>query len=254
MFTKEEINGEAGDVEIIEEDASVITAETVAASTTKLTHSQQSLYEELARLSRQEGYAWISNQRLMEKYKVSHVTIIAWIKRLESMGLIRVERTRRSRKIFLLAQASQSDLTLRVKKPYSESKESLVSRVKNLYPNINTMKKEDKKKEEDIQRIFDAWREHLNHPNAKLDEKRRKYISARLKDFTADELCLVPAGAKMSAFHMGANDRRRKYDSIQVLFRDADQVEHFISLAPKPKKEPVMTDFDREMLSLIRRD
>lgn len=224
-----------------------------------LTHSQQLLYEELARLSRQEGHAWINNQRIAEKYQITRLTAIRWIKKLETLGLVRVERGGRSRKIFVVAPGDRvehthvNDDTLRVSKCYSESIKMIPLRVSKCYPNINTMKKEDKKKEEDIQRIFDAWREHLNHPNAKLDEKRRKFISARLKDFTPDELCLVPAGAKMSSFHMGANDRRRKYDSIPVLFRDADQVEFFISLAPKPRKPVEMSDWDREMLSLMQK-
>ena len=219
-----------------------------------LTHSQQTLYQELARLSQQEGYAWISNQRIAEKYQITRLTAIRWIKKLEKLGLIKVERGGRSRRIFVLApgEAVKKDDTLRVSKCYPESIKMIPLRVSKCYPNINTMKREIK--ENDVQRVFDAWREHLNHPNAKLDEKRKKVISARLKDFTADELCLVPAGAKMSAFHMGANDRRRKYDSIPLLFRDADQVEHFISLAPKPKAVREMSDYDKERLMRVRRD
>jgi len=93
--------------------------------------------------------------------------------------------------------------------------------------------------------VFQHWKTTLNHLKAKFDSKRKKLIEARLKDFSVDDLKAAIDGCRLSSFHQGDNDRFRKYDGIKVIFRDAEQIEHFMELAngipdrnvAAPKKE-----------------
>lgn len=76
--------------------------------------------------------------------------------------------------------------------------------------------------------VFEHWRSTLK-PRAKLDDKRRKKIAARLKEgFTAEQLKQVVDKAKLSPHHSGQNDRGRTYQDIHTIFRDAAQVEAFL--------------------------
>jgi hypothetical protein len=82
--------------------------------------------------------------------------------------------------------------------------------------------------------VFDHWRAVMGHGRAQLDGKRRRRINAALKaGYSAGDLIAAIDGCKASAFHMGANDRSTKYDGIDVIFRDADQIDKFIANAPR---------------------
>ena len=80
--------------------------------------------------------------------------------------------------------------------------------------------------------VFNHWQQAMNHPRAKLDDKRRKKIAARLKDgYTVDDLKAAVDGCKKSPHHMGQNDTRTVYDDIELICRDASHVDKFIALA-----------------------
>jgi hypothetical protein len=86
--------------------------------------------------------------------------------------------------------------------------------------------------------VFDHWRREHGHQKAKLDQKRRARISARLKDFTADQLCSAITNAKNDPFLMGEDPRaNRKFDGIETLLRDTTQVERLLELdKPQPRR------------------
>jgi hypothetical protein len=80
--------------------------------------------------------------------------------------------------------------------------------------------------------VFAHWRHVMGHDKARLDDKRRRRIKAALKHgYSTAELCAAVDGCKSSAWHMGANDRSTRYDGIDVVFRDADQIDRFAQLA-----------------------
>jgi hypothetical protein len=84
----------------------------------------------------------------------------------------------------------------------------------------------------EVTEVFEFWRSTLSNGRAKLDEKRRKAIRARLLDgYSVDELKLAILGCRFSEFHQGENDRRRRYCSITLICRDADRVEQFLEIA-----------------------
>ena len=91
-----------------------------------------------------------------------------------------------------------------------------------------------------VQEVFEHWQREWGHPEAKLDDKRRKRISARLKDFTVDQLCHAISGFKHSAWHCGTDPKGdgKVYDGLQTLLRDNAQVEEGMRLFRNPPKQP----------------
>jgi hypothetical protein len=87
----------------------------------------------------------------------------------------------------------------------------------------------------DVSRVFDHWREAMNHPGAKLGERGKK-IRTRLADYTADQLCQAIDGCKASAFHMGENERGTVYDGIALIFKSNEQIEKFMQMAQTPQR------------------
>lgn len=80
--------------------------------------------------------------------------------------------------------------------------------------------------------IFSYWQQIMEHPRAKLDAKRRKKISDRLRDgYTEDDLRKAIEGCKKSPHHMGKNEHGTVYDGLELICRDAEHVDRFIAIA-----------------------
>lgn len=86
----------------------------------------------------------------------------------------------------------------------------------------------------DVQQVFDHWRQTWAHPQAKLDDKRRKLIRLRLRDYSPDLLCRAISGYRNSPHHTGQNDRSTVYDDIGLLLRDAAHVDAGLRFADQP--------------------
>ncbi|QRS18169.1 replication protein [Klebsiella oxytoca] len=83
-----------------------------------------------------------------------------------------------------------------------------------------------------VRQVFAHWQTEHHHLTAKLDDKRRKRIKARLAEgFTADELCRAISGAKGDPWLMGKNPSKKRYDGVETILRDAAQVERLRDLA-----------------------
>jgi len=86
-----------------------------------------------------------------------------------------------------------------------------------------------------VKEVFKYWQQIMDHPRAKLDDKRKGKIKKRLQDgYTVDDLQRAVDGCKRSPHHMGENDRGTVYDDIELICRDASRVEKFIALASQP--------------------
>lgn len=82
--------------------------------------------------------------------------------------------------------------------------------------------------------IFSYWQKVMNSPRAKLDKKRIDRIRAGLKlGYTPRELCEAIKGCSRSPWNMGQNDRNTKYNSLELILRDADHIDKFMELADK---------------------
>ena len=86
--------------------------------------------------------------------------------------------------------------------------------------------------------VFAYWQSVMGHPRAKLGDGDRKKINERLtKDgFTVQDLKDAVDGCKASPHHMGQNDTRTVYDSMELIFRNTSKVNSFIALKDKPPR------------------
>lgn len=89
---------------------------------------------------------------------------------------------------------------------------------------------------EEVKEIFEYWKKIMKHKRAKFSGDRIIKIKARLKEgFTVAECKKAIDGCANSSYHMGNNDDKKKYDSIDLIFRKADKLEWFINNNHKPK-------------------
>jgi len=81
-----------------------------------------------------------------------------------------------------------------------------------------------------IELIFEHWKKIMKHPKAILSEERKKKIRARLNDGYSFEQCIKAInGCAASSYHMGNNEGKTVYDSIDLIFRNASKIESFMA-------------------------
>jgi hypothetical protein len=86
-----------------------------------------------------------------------------------------------------------------------------------------------------VEVVFAYWAAKLHHPAALLDRKRERRLMARLRESAGDwgQLCYAVDGAMRDDWLMGrAVNSPRKYDGIETIFRDREQVERLAELCP----------------------
>lgn len=87
---------------------------------------------------------------------------------------------------------------------------------------------------DEVQRLFEHWKATHDHEGAKLTPNRRRIIRDALKHYSFNDLYRAIGGYSYSKFHKGDNDRRQRYDWIETILRDAQQIERGIELWRKP--------------------
>lgn len=103
---------------------------------------------------------------------------------------------------------------------------------------------------DEIHHIFAHWKMVMNHPNSKLDQKRRTIIAKALKfGYGVDELCDAITGCSYTAHNIGNNDRGQRYDGLHIILRDGDQIDRFIHNCKFPPRP--ITAADRLSMSNI---
>ncbi len=99
---------------------------------------------------------------------------------------------------------------------------------------------------DEIAEVFGYWQERLGKQRSQLDAKRTKAIKARLVDgYTVDDLKLAVDGILLDPHKMGANDRQRKFDDIELACREAANVDALIELATNGNTAPARRSSDR---------
>ena len=88
--------------------------------------------------------------------------------------------------------------------------------------------------------VFEHWKLTWGHPGANLDTKRRRRIEARLKRFTAAQVCDAITGFRNSPWHCGTDPKGSGtvYDGIDTLLRDDGQIETGLRLLAHPPRPP----------------
>lgn len=85
-------------------------------------------------------------------------------------------------------------------------------------------------KQDPVQELFAYWQEVMQSPRSVLDDKRRKAIRTALKNgHSPDDLRRAIRGCSKTPHNMGQNDRREKYNGIELILRSADQIDRFIA-------------------------
>jgi hypothetical protein len=86
-----------------------------------------------------------------------------------------------------------------------------------------------------VHKIFGHWKSIFEHPQAILDNKRRKLISQALKSgFSVKQLCDAIIGCSKTQHNMGQNFTHQRYDGLHIILRSADQIERFIRNCAHP--------------------
>ena len=93
---------------------------------------------------------------------------------------------------------------------------------------------------EDVEHVFAYWREIMNKgTRAQLSPERKELIGSAIHDYTLETCLEVIRGCSLSAFHMGGNKQRKRYDSLDLIFRNSDKIEGFLQIAEdNPFVEP----------------
>lgn len=81
----------------------------------------------------------------------------------------------------------------------------------------------------EVRRVYDYWREKRGKTRSnyeRISDGRRKKIQARLREFTADDLCRAIDGIALDPW-----EGRALQDDLTVVFRSTEQVDKFLELA-----------------------
>ncbi len=99
------------------------------------------------------------------------------------------------------------------------------------------LKKEQRAKaakvsDEDIDLVYDYWVMLLRpgrHRVPRMDDKRHLKVASAIHDYGVEECMRAIDGCSRSDFHMGRNRQNKKYDDLELIFRDQDHIERFLS-------------------------
>lgn len=120
------------------------------------------------------------------------------------------------------------------------TQEALASKEKNKEKEKEKNKETEKVHfvENPVDEVFSYWKQIMNHPNAKLDKKRKIIIQGALKSgYEVEQLCQAITGCSYTAHNMGENERGERYDGLHVILRDANQIDRFIGNYLNPPKK-----------------
>jgi hypothetical protein len=75
------------------------------------------------------------------------------------------------------------------------------------------------------------------HPRARPGAKERKKIRDRLKErHSVEDLCKAIDGCHRSPHHCGQNERGTKYQSLELIMRDASHIQQFLEVPSDPPR------------------
>ncbi|WP_220274745.1 helix-turn-helix domain-containing protein [Trinickia dinghuensis] len=88
-----------------------------------------------------------------------------------------------------------------------------------------------------IDGIFEYWKQRMSHERAQLSDGRRRVIRKALSaGYSPHDLCIAIRGCSLTPHNMGQNERGERYDSIELILRDAAQIDRFMANDKTPPK------------------
>ena len=99
--------------------------------------------------------------------------------------------------------------------------------------------------------VFNHWvrvhKDGRRGPKAILTPKRRKLIQNAIDTYGVDTCKTAIDGCKLSPWHQGHNPSGKRYDSIELILRDAQHIESFCEWTETDKGEWHDEDKPREV-------
>jgi hypothetical protein len=92
--------------------------------------------------------------------------------------------------------------------------------------------KAEKVPEAEVQELYEYWCSTMRPGRTRvpaLDTKRHLKVAAAIADYGVDQCKLAIDGCAASDFHMGRNKQKKRFDDLELIFRDQDHVERFLS-------------------------
>ncbi len=101
-------------------------------------------------------------------------------------------------------------------------------------------------KPDDAKDIFEYWQKVMKHPRAAFDNKRKALIKKQLKHYSKHDLCKAIHGCSQTPHNMGENERGERYDGIELILREAKQIDRFMNNSDNPPGGKIKT-IDKSM-------
>ena len=83
-----------------------------------------------------------------------------------------------------------------------------------------------------VDQVYQYWCEVMR-PGRKrvpaLDAKRYLKVASAVADYGVEECLRAIRGCAASDFHMGRNKQNKRFDDLELIFRDQDHVERFLT-------------------------
>jgi hypothetical protein len=107
-----------------------------------------------------------------------------------------------------------------------------------------------------IEQVFTTWREALGkNSRTVLDKNRAKVIKAALASYPVEDVCDAVRGLTLSSFHMGTNDRHKRYDDVHYAIGTAAKIEEYRDLwrdRSSPTKGALSPEAERDRAYHLR--
>ena len=220
---------------------------------------QKSVLFMLAYHADDHGKCWPGIALLSNECGISRSSVTRHIKSLEEGGFLSKE-SRRDAKGYRRSNVYQLQIKHDVKSlqrnnQYRDAESHSVTKARSKVSGcdgyIIEQSLEPSKELSEDSLVFEYWQSAMNHPGAKLDQKRKRIISKALKDYGVEDLRLAIDGCKASPWHRGGNPDARVYDSLGLIFRDAEHIEQFIGYASKSTQSSISLPGDGLMEGAI---
>ncbi|MGI9273852.1 MAG: hypothetical protein ACR2PT_03200 [Endozoicomonas sp.] len=97
-----------------------------------------------------------------------------------------------------------------------------------------------------VRDVFAFWQTTMEHPQARLDDKRKGHIRQALKmGYSVDDLKSAILGCSLTPHNIGFNERNQRYDGLHLILRSADQIDRFIRNSKSPPLQNRQTVQDK---------
>lgn len=91
-----------------------------------------------------------------------------------------------------------------------------------------------------VTEVWEYWIQKMRATSKRkpiLDATRRQVIAAAIHDYEIQGCKDAIDGCALSDFHMGRNKMNKRYDSVELIFRDAEHVEKFQEILDKSQED-----------------